>query len=87
VHHKGHLIPAMSEGYEAKIRKRGVEANRPKKQLIKLYHKDTDIDMGKNLKMLQSGAAQTNAVFTPAGVRPSCLLPCALLYDWLVGVI
>jgi transcription initiation factor TFIIF subunit beta len=71
VHHKGSLKRAMTAAYEANIKKRHLQANQPKKQLIKLWNKDGDIGTGKtNLKMAQSGAKQVDATFAATNRRP-----------------
>jgi len=68
VHHKITLRPAMSAAYEAKIKKRSDEANRPKAQIKKLYDSKKDVDVGStNFKMIQSGAAQSSAGFGSLG--------------------
>jgi len=52
----------MSDAYEAKIRKRAREANRPKKTIVMLDERQLNAN-GSNLKMIQSGALQTSAGF------------------------
>jgi len=70
VHHKVSLRNIMSKEYEAKIRLRSAEANRPNKQISKLYSSKSDADMGTtNLKMIQSGAAQNTAGFGTLGKK------------------
>ncbi|KDQ08727.1 hypothetical protein BOTBODRAFT_179648 [Botryobasidium botryosum FD-172 SS1] len=68
VHHKVHLMPRQSAAYDEKVKKRAAEKNRPKKQIQKLYDSKQDVEMGAtNLKMIQSGAAQSSTGFGTLG--------------------
>jgi len=61
IKHHASLKPVMSDQYIARIRRRAAEANRPKKSIVML--EDRQDAGGSNLKMVQSGAIQTNAGF------------------------
>jgi hypothetical protein len=65
-------LPEITAEYEAKIRKRALEANRPKRQLIYQKTDDVSAEGGMNgdegveattMKMMQSGAMGTDAGF------------------------
>ncbi|KAF9519540.1 hypothetical protein BS47DRAFT_1154852 [Hydnum rufescens UP504] len=76
IKHTAALKPVMSDAYEAKIRKRAREANRPKKTIVMLDERQLNAH-GSNLKMIQSGALQTSAGFGTAkrSTRSSDKLP------------
>ena len=74
IKHHASLKPVMSDQYIARIRRRAAEANRPKKSIVML--EDRQDAGGSNLKMVQSGAIQTNAGFNLSVRTPiSLLLP------------
>ncbi|KAF8339921.1 transcription initiation factor IIF, beta subunit-domain-containing protein [Cantharellus anzutake] len=64
IKHHASLKPLMSDQYVARIRRRAAQANKPRKSIVML--EDRQDAGGSNLKMVQSGAIQTNAGFNLA---------------------